>query len=163
MEYHFNIGNYKQISVDCDKQLKKYIEVINKALNDSDEVYVFRAHNHLQNKNELITWCISHSQKTCGQLSVFFKKFKRELIIKSSDQSDIYNVDLNASVNRDEFSSRFKIDYSSFRNCFSSEVLKNEKLVDNPEYDQYDFLFIKNNNIYVWTSMHELLIFINEG
>jgi arginyl-tRNA synthetase len=137
--------------------------MINKALKCSDEVYVFRAHNHLENKTELIEWCMFNCKNTVPKLKIFFKEYKRELEVMSSDKSDIYIIDLKANENRESFSSRFKIDYSSFRHNFSKKALENEMLVDNPEYDQYDFIFVKDNNIYMWTSMHELLIFINEG
>ena len=84
------------------------------------------------------------------------------LHIKSSDGSNILEVELVIKRTGKSLVKDFCIDYSSFRECFSDKILTKNMLIDDPQYDQYDFMFIKNDKIYIWTSIHELLLFLNE-
>ena len=164
MDYQnkYAIYSYKQVSVDNEIDLKNYLKIVNNSLMRSDKVYIYRTHNHLSKKNDLIKWCANNQSKELTQIDVFFESFQRMLHIKSSDGSNILEVELAYKKNREEFSERFRIDYSSFRECFSDKILTKNMLIDDPQYDQYDFMFIKNDKIYIWTSIHELLLFLNE-
>lgn len=88
MDYQYNINNYKQISADCDKQLKIYIKNLDQIIDTADNVFVFRAHNHIKKENDLVKWCKSISENTLEEVNFIFKRLNnRELNIKSSDGS----------------------------------------------------------------------------
>lgn len=164
MEYHnkYTIYKYKQISADNDIALENYIKIINNSLSKADKVYLFRSYNHLKVKNDLLKWSENYQSNELKKVDVYFEKFQRILEVKSSDGSSVLEINLNHENNRAEFIQKFRIDYSNFSNFFSNKVLEKKILIKDPHYDQYDFMFVKNGKIYVWTSIHELLLFVNE-
>ena len=161
-QINFIIKNYRQVSVDDALDLLTYVNLIKSSIMKSDKVYIFRSHNHIMRNNNLIQWILEQEIGIQKQISLQFEKLEKIYVIKSSDDSDIFVLELTDPKVKESFLKRFRINYSDFRHCMSKQLEDNYMLVDNPVYDQYDFLFVKNDIINVWTSLHELLLFMNE-
>lgn len=161
-QINFIIKNYRQVSVDDTLDLLNYVNLIKSSIMKSDKVYIFRAYNHIMRNNNLIQWILEQEIGIQKQISLQFEKLEKIYVIKSSDDSDIFVLELTDPKVKESFLKRFRINYSDFRHCMSKQLEDNYMLVDNPMYDQYDFVFVKNDIINVWTSLHELLLFMNE-
>ena len=156
----YEIDNIKQISVDNSKDLLNYITMINDGISKADIVFIYRSHNHIMDKNKLIEWVQMNCNRYEKEIELIVKSHDRKLVISSADKSDILVLNMNDCI-RKEFNDRFYIYYGDFRYCITDEMYKNEMLTEDPRYDQYDFVFVKEGKVMMWTSMHELMIFAN--
>ena len=163
MDLQFNkfiIENFKQYSGGSKETISSYLFLLNESINNADSVYVFRTHNHLMSENSIVLWCKENYISEYDKINIEFSEFNHINEIKSTDNSKIIKVDLNINNNRKVFKELFKISIRDFKNELASELMSFEMLIDDPLYDQYDYLFEKDGKIISWTDIHELLIFI---
>lgn len=157
---NFSIENFEQFSGGSKETISSYLLLLNDSINNADSVYVFRTHNHLMSDNSTVLWCKENLISEYDKINIEFSKFNRINEIKSTDNSKIVKVDLNINNNRNEFKKNLRISIRDFKNELASELTSFEMLIDDPLYDQYDYLFEKDGKIISWTDIHELLIFI---
>lgn len=136
--------------------------LLKQTIQEADSVYVFRTYNHLKGKNKLIQTLMQREVTTLKEITVHFVKFKRDYIFTSSDNSNIIRVDLRVKDTRAIFKENFKMSSREIKNMYSKRILDDELLIDDPAYDQYDFIFEKDGSVLLWTDIHCFEIFVNK-
>lgn len=148
--------NYTQFNYET----KNLDQLILKAINMSDKVYVFRSYNHLPKKNNLIQWLDSVETEKLKQLDIHFPQLKEVYEITAKNKEEIYCLILNDKI-KSKFLELFKISIRDFRRIISPEALKNSLYIDDPLYDQYDFVFCNKNTLLLLTDIHPFIYLIN--
>lgn len=163
MEYQnkYVIEDIKQFSVSDEVQLSEYINIISETICKADLVYLYRTHKHINEENELIKWTSEFAKKV-EYVSIFVEKYGKELKLKSVDGRGVLVLDINEDIIRESFINKFFICCTDYKHCVSDSLKKLQIITFDPKYDQYDYLFVKNNKVILWTSIHELMVFISE-
>lgn len=152
----YSISSFNLVSGASDKLICRYIDLIRNAILNADSVYVFRSYNHLSGAPECVEFAKNHCCEKLSAIHIDLTKPKRTIKIRSSDQNPIYRLNLNDPRARKTFMGSFKI---SIRDFWDHVHHSDEILIDDPLYDQYDFLFERNGKIMLWTDIHALDLF----
>lgn len=163
MEYQnkYVIEDIKQFSVSDEVQLSEYINILRETIRNADLVYLYRTHKHVKEENELIKWTSGFAKKV-DQVNIFVKRHGKELKLKSVDGRGVFVLDMNEQNIRESFIDKFLICCADHKHCVSDALKKLQIITFDPKYDQYDYLFVKNDKVILWTSIHELMVFISE-
>lgn len=154
----FDLNAFEQIGGNTKDSICSYTAILRNAIDQADYVYAFRSHNHLPEQTPLTAWCDDEKNSELEKIEIDFKQFDRVFELKSSDGSAIRKINLDKK--RDAFRALFRISIRDFRSELESVCGSCDMLIDDPLYDQFDFLFVKNGKIMLWTDIHELLLFI---
>lgn len=149
--------SFKQLNY----QTKHLDRILLKAINKADTVYAFRSYTHILEKNNLIKWLDSIELDKYSELSINFVSRNRVNKITAEGKEKIYCLNLDEQ-NKSKFLELFKVSIRDFKNILSSQSLKNPLYIDDPLYDQYDFVFVYQDNVVLWTDIHPFLFFLNE-
>ncbi len=155
------IEDIKEFSVSNEVQLSEYINILCETIDNADLVYLYRTHKHINGENPLIKWSSQFAKKV-KQVTIFVKKYGKGLKLKSADGHGVLVLDINEKNIRESFIDKFLICCTDHKHCVSNSLKKLPIITFDPNYDQYDYLFVKNNKVILWTSIHELMVFISE-
>lgn len=160
MEYQnkYVIEDIRQFSVSDEVQLSEYVNILREAIDNADLVYLYRTHKHINEENELIKWSGQYAKKV-KEVNIFVKKCGRGLKLKSTDGRGVFVLDMSEQNIRESFIDKFLICCTDHKYCVSDSLEKLSIITFDPKYDQYDYLFVKNGKVILWTSIHELAIF----
>lgn len=163
MEYQnkYVIEDIKEFSVSNEAQLSEYINILRETIRNADLVYIYRTHKHIDGENELIKWSSEFAKKV-KPVNIFVKKYSKALKLKSADGRGVLVLDMNEQNIRESFIDKFLVCCTDHKHCVSDSLKKLPIITFDPNYDQYDYLFVKNNKVILWTSIHELAVFISE-
>ena len=100
----------------------------------SYRVYVYRAYNHLLEKNTLIQWLDSVETEKLKQLDIHFSQLNGVYKIIAENKEKIYCLTFNDKV-KSKFLELFKISIRDFRKIISPQALKNPLYIDDSLYD----------------------------
>lgn len=148
----------------CDDDTNIIDEIIIKAINSSEGVYVYRSYGHLLEDNDFIEWLKNqHGLKYYKSVDLVFERDNRNQIIVARNNESIYYFQFDKE-NKESFLKRFKISIRDIKNRIGKEntdkYLEKSIYVDDPLYDQYDFIFTLGEQVILFTDIHDFT-FIN--
>ena len=152
----YEVHDFQQMSGASRKSILKFVECLRWAMAEADSVFVFRSHDHLQGHPSVIDVANNIGIHYSPEVLVHFKQHNRILKIRAIDGGPIFQIHLSEAANREVFANAFKISIRDFKR---SVPLCDEMLIDDPVYDQFDYLFVKEGRVILWTDIHELLLF----
>lgn len=131
-------------------------EMVKNAINISDEVYVFRAHTHILEESDFINWVFESSDSKVREIYINLTDFDNAINITSCiDKEGIYHLMLTNDI-KSKFSDKFKISSRDVNKSLSEAAnLDDDIFVDDPKYDQFDFIFSSCNKLLLLTSIHD--------
>jgi len=136
---------------------KNLLEIFKIAISKANKVYVFRSHEHLKDETELISWIKLVSINAFKKIEILFKKEKHIEIIKAVGKNEkVHLLNLNEET-RLKFAELFKISIKDVKSSLNELEIcyENELFIDDPLYDQYDFIFTSDNKVVLLTSIHD--------
>ncbi len=129
-------------------------KIITSAIKNAKYVYAFRTHTHILQNSELIKWFMLNASEQITELVVnFITKDVRQVCKSFIDQEMVYKLELTQE-NKIHFMNRFKIATRDLRIDVKKE-LSDPIFVDDPIYDQYDFIFAADDKLILLTSLHD--------
>lgn len=139
--------------------------MITDAINLSDGVYVYRKHAHLLEENDFIKWL----KNEIGL--IYYKEVSIEFIEDNiienfvpRNNESVYYLEINKD-NKENFLEHFNISIRSAKNRMgkikTNEYLEKGLYIDDPLYDQYDFIFTVGDQVILFTDIHDFT-FVNK-
>jgi len=133
------------------------------AINLSNGVYVYRSLSHLLEQNDFIEWLKEEAGLMLfNEIFVESPNYNRfhKFIPKNNER--VYFIELQEE-NKEKFLEHYKISIRDIKNSipFKNFIKYSEKslFIDDPLYDQYDFIFTIGDQILLWTDIHNFLFF----
>ncbi len=148
----FQVWNY-------DDDTKIIDEIIINAINSSEGVYVYRKHAHLLEENSFIKWIKNEfSLLFYNQISLEFKENNKIENLVPQNNETVYFLEFNEN-DKANFLEHFKLSITAIKNRIGKEktikYLEKNFYVDNPLYDQYDFIFTVGDQAILFTDIHD--------
>ncbi len=143
----------------------KLTQLMKMIIEQSEYIYIYRRLLHIMEEPEIVKWAKENKKIEVENIKISYPKYDREDVIKSQDDKKIYIIDLNQDDNREKISEMMKISIRDITNRLDTKELEeyyNNKLyIDNPIYDQYDFIFTLDNEVLMDTFIHDFSFVIN--
>lgn len=142
----------------CDDEVNLLDEMITNGINSSEGVYVYRHYTHLLEENNFIKWLKNETGLIhYRQVSL---EFIEDNIIENfvpRNNESVYYLEINKN-NKENFIKHFKISIRDVRNRMEKikikKYLEKNFYVDDPLYDQYDFIFTLEDQVVLFTDIH---------
>lgn len=154
------VNEFQQISGASPGKIRAYAEHLRQAMAEADSVFIYRSHTHLKAEPPVVALARRLGAGSSRQVGMVFGKHDRIRQLRAADGGPVLRLDLTVPENRKAFADAFRISIRDFRSRIG---LIDEMLVDDPVYDQYDYLFAKGSKVLLWTDIHELLLFKVRG
>ncbi|MBS4539483.1 hypothetical protein GOQ27_13490 [Clostridium sp. D2Q-11] len=145
-------------SVWQDYDINNTTEIVIDAINSAEGVYVYRSHAHLLEENDFIKWL--KNEKELMYYKEVSLKFREDNMIENfvlRNKEPVYFLEFNKD-NKENFLKQFKISIRDIKNRISKEntikYLEKRIYIDDPLYDQYDFIFTVGNQAILFTDIH---------
>lgn len=142
-----------------EEDLKVIEEIVIKAIHSSEGVYVYRHYSHLPEKGPLVKWIEKDSEVRLYKGAEI--TFTEEDIIKpimAGRNEAVYYLSFNEE-NKARFLKDFKISIRSIKNRLKpnelASLLEKRLFIDDPLYDQYDFIFTQGDHVLLYTDIHD--------
>lgn len=138
--------------LDLNASSENLTDVIKQVLNISDTVYVFRRLNHFDEQIPLVQWLHQQDVSKIEKIILNFDhgKFRDEI---NGSGEPIYKLNLTDD-NRQQFIERFSISIRDAKGYLDFKVPTDEMFVDDPLYDQYDYVFMYDGKVILTTYIH---------
>lgn len=149
-----------------DYETARLDEIVVDLINSSEGVYFYRAHNHLLNETVLLKWLREETSLIpFKEIRISFEcNNKFHNIIPKNDES-IYFLKFTEE-DKQRFLKKFKISIRDIKNVIGTDMtrkfLKKSIYIDDPLYDQYDFIFTKGDEISLLTDIHTFNFLVPE-
>ncbi len=151
---------------DCDDEIYRIDEIINNAISSSEGVYIYRHHAHLLKENTFIKWLKNEAGLICYKEVAL--EFTEDNIIQSfvpRNNESVYYIGFNKD-NKMNFIKHFKLSIRDIKNRIgkikTNKYLEKELYIDDPTYDQYDFLFTVGDQVILFTDTHDFSFVVAE-
>ncbi len=152
-----NITKFEVCNYDDDTNIID--EIIFNAIYSSEGVYIYRRYAHLLEENDFIKWLknetgiIYHKEVSLE----FTENNIFENFLPKNNES-VYFLKFN-KVNKEYFLKHFRISITAIKNRIGKKntikYLEKRIYVDDPLYDQYDFIFTVGNQVILFTDVHD--------
>lgn len=143
----------------CDEDINFIDEIIIDAINSSEGVYVYRNYTHLLKENDFIKWLKNETGIIYyKEVSLEFTGYNRFENFVPANNESVYFLEFNED-NKESFLQHFKISIRDIKNRIGNEntikCLEKRMYIDDPLYDQYDFIFTVGNKVILFTDIHD--------
>lgn len=142
-------------------------QLIHKVIEEADYMYAYRSLRHILEETEIMSWIKENTQLELDEVKINYLSKDLNECIKPIDDKKIYILNLNTSNNREKVRSMFKMSIRDIKNTFNTTKLQhyyNSTLyIDNPLYDQFDFVFSLKDEALLRTSIHDFCFAVNRN
>lgn len=145
----FEIREFKDYS--C--LYKDIQEEIIKEIKESDGVYVWQEYDHYRGKNPLIEWLEKQNTEKINQLILKYINLKEEEKIKAVNRTKIHYLHFTDETKK-EFINLFKVSINTMGSVINFPHVPNGFFVLDMSYDQYSYIFVKNNQLSFYADIH---------
>ena len=148
----FSVWNY-------DDDIDIINELIIDAINLSEGVFVYRRHPHLLEENDFIKWLKNETEIINYKgVCIEFTEHSRMENFEAKNNEWVYFLKLTED-NKANFLSRFRISIRAIKNRIGKsntiKYLEKSMYIDDPLYDQYDFIFTVGDRVILFTDIHD--------
>lgn len=173
MEHMFGMEFYEKENYRvylADYLQKSYSDIdlmnsIDKVINGAKDVYAFRSHSHLSDESVFIQWLKKNATDKNDNICVICTKLdNREEFFESCNKNEyVYRLEFNDSV-KCKFKELFKISIRDVKKEMDNQnpILTSNLFIDDPLYDQFDFIFTTNQNVLLITSIHDFVFIFSD-
>lgn len=141
-----------------DLDINNITEIVIDTINSSEGVYVYRSHAHLLEENNFLKWL--KNEKGLMYYKEVSLKLREDNMIENfvpKNEEPVFFLKFNKD-SKENFLKHFKISIREIKNRIGKEntikYLEEGIYIDDPLYDQYDFIFTVGNQVILFTDIH---------
>ncbi|MBM7615493.1 hypothetical protein [Alkaliphilus hydrothermalis] len=148
----FEVWNY-------DDDIDVINELIINAIRSSEGVFVYRRLTHLLEENKFIKWLKNETEIIhCNEVSIEFKEHSTMESFRPINNEGVYFLKFTED-NKEDFLRHFRLSIRAIKNRIGKsngiKYLEKSMYIDDPLYDQYDFIFTVGDKVILFTDIHD--------
>lgn len=133
---------------------------IKECIQASDSVYIKKEYQSDNEKNDLIKWLDQQNCEYYDSMQIKFNPWNKVYPVESKDGFKVRYILFNDNL-KNEFLERFKVSIIDVKNALDFHLETLGFFVEDETYEDYNFIFMKNNSVLMYADMHPVAFYVN--